>query len=85
MARSRGGRRMAPPDLLTALTADPPEAAARGNAGVLPMVERIEGAVAVLRRYAFAWSLFIVTAVIGCIVLDAAARFGLLQPLAALP
>ena len=90
MARSRGGRRMPPSDLLTDLTADAPEAAARpataktldaaaqSNAEVLPKVE-------VLRKCAFAWSQFIVIAVIAFIVLDPAVRFGLLQRLTAFP
>ena len=59
------------------------DATARSNAQVLPKVERIEAGVGVLRKVALAWSLFIVTAVIGFIVLDADARFGLLQRLAA--
>ena len=67
-----------------AATAKTLDAAARSNAQVLPNVERIETGVGVLRKYALAWSLFIVMAIIGFIVLDADARFGLLQRLAAL-
>ena len=65
-------------------TAKTLEAAARSNAQVLPKVERIEGDVGVLRKYALAWSLVIGIVVIGFIVMDTAARFGLLQRLAAL-
>ena len=60
------------------------EAAARSNAQVLPKVERIEGTVEVLRKYAFAWSLVTGIVVIGFIVMDTAARFGLIQRLAAI-
>ena len=67
-----------------AATANTLDGAARSNARVLPKVERIEGDIGVLRKYAFAWSLVIVIAVIGFIVLDTAARFGLLQRLAAI-
>ena len=65
-----------------AATAKTLDAAARSNARVLPKVERIEADVGVLRKVALAWSLLIP---IVAIVLDAAARFGLLQRLAALP
>ena len=60
------------------------DAAARGNAQVLPKVERIEAGVGVLRKYALAWSLSIPIVAVVAIVLEAAARFGLLQRLAAL-
>ena len=67
-----------------AATAKTLDAAARGNARVLPKVERIEADVGVLRKYAFAWSLSIPIVAVVAIVLEAAARFGLLQRLAAL-
>ncbi|MCY4584138.1 MAG: hypothetical protein OXE50_15275 [Chloroflexi bacterium] len=67
-----------------AATAKTLEAAAQANARVLAKVERIEGDVGVFGKCTFAWSLFIVIAVIAVIVLDTAARFGLLQRLAAI-
>ena len=67
-----------------AATAKTLDAAARSNAQVLPKVKRIEGDVGVLRKYALAWSLLIPIVVIVAIVLEAAARFGLLQRLAAI-
>ena len=67
-----------------AATAKTLDAAARSNARVLPNVERIEAGVGVLRKYAFAWSLVTGIVVIGFIVMDTAARFGLLQRLAGL-
>ena len=67
-----------------AATAKTLDAAARSNAQVLPKVERIEGTVEVLRKYAFAWSLVTGIVVIGFIVMDTAARFGLFQRLAAI-
>ena len=67
-----------------AATAKTLDAAARGNARVLPKVERIEADIGVLRKYALAWSLSIPIVAVVAIVLEAAARFGLLQRLAAL-
>ena len=67
-----------------AATAKTLDAAARSNARVLPKVERIEADVGVLRKYALAWSLVTGIVVIGFIVMDTAARFGLLQRLAAI-
>ena len=67
-----------------AATAKTLDAAARGNAQALPKVTRIEGTVEALRRYAFAWSLVTGIVVIGCIVLDTAARFGLIPRLGAI-
>ena len=66
-----------------AATAKTLDAAAQSNARVLPTVERIEGGVEVLRKYAFGWSLVIGIVVIGFIVMDMAVRFGLPQWLSA--